>query len=185
MHAIRLTSRARAVALCAGALVFAAGAQAAGDKAAYNQTKASAKAAYDADKKSCDAMNGNAKDICVAEAKAKRTRADENAEAAWKNTPKARERAQHEVAEADYQVAKERCDDKGGNEKDVCIKEAKAAMTRVQADAKASMKGSEARKDAAEDKRDADYKVAAEKCDALSGDAKNACMASAKTRFGK
>jgi len=185
MQPIKLSTLACVVALCAGALVFASGAQAAGDKTAYNQTKASAKSTYDGDKKMCDAMAGNAKDICVAEAKAKRTRADENAEAQWKNTPKARERAQHEIAEADYQVAKERCDDKGGNDKDVCVKEAKAAMVKVQADAKASKKGSEARKDAAEDKRDADYKVAAEKCDALSGDAKGSCMSSAKARFGK
>jgi len=185
MQTIKLTSLARAVALCAGALVFTAGAQAAGDRTAYNQTKASAKAAYDGDKKMCDAMAGNAKDICVAEAKAKRTRANENAEAEWKNTPKARQRALHEIAEADYKVAKERCDDKRGNEKDVCVKEAKAAMTKVMADAKATKKGSEARMDAADDKRDANYKVAAEKCDALSGDAKSACMTSAKAKFGK
>lgn len=185
MQPIKLSTLARAVALCAGALVFASGAQAAGDKSAYNQTKASAKSTYDADKKMCDAMAGNAKDICVAESKAKRTRADETAEAQWKNTPKARERAQHEIAEADYKVAKERCDDKGGNDKDVCVKEAKASMTKVMADAKASQKGTEARMDASKDKRDADYKVAAEKCDALSGDAKSACMASAKAKFGK
>lgn len=43
----------------------------------------------------------------------------------------------------------------------------------------------EARKDAAADKLDADYKVAIEKCDALAGDAKNSCVAAAKTKFGK
>jgi hypothetical protein len=187
MTRLKLSSLAQAVAICAGALVFAGGAGAAdkGDKATYDQAKASAKAAYDADKKACDAMNGNAKDICVAEAKAKRTRVDENAEAAYKNTPKAREHAVHEIAEADYKVAKERCDDKAGNEKDVCLKEAKAAMTRAQADAKAAQKGTEARMDASKDKRDAEYKVAAEKCDAMSGDAKDACVKSAKARYGK
>jgi membrane protein involved in colicin uptake len=128
---------------------------------------------------------GNAKDICVAEAKAKSTRVDENAEAAYKNTPKAREHATHEIAEADYKVAKERCDDKAGNDKDVCVKEAKAAMTKVQADAKAAQKGTEARMDANQDKRDADYKVAAEKCDTMSGDAKSSCIANAKAHYGK
>ena len=34
-------------------------------------------------------------------------------------------------------------------------------------------------------KTDADYKVAAEKCEALAGDAKSSCMASAKAKFGK
>ena len=110
MTSFKLSSLARAVAICAGAVVFAgtAGAADKGDKGTYDQAKASAKAAYDTDKKACDAMSGNAKDICVAEAKAKRTRTDENAEAAYKNTPKAREHATHEIAEADYKVATER-----------------------------------------------------------------------------
>ena len=43
----------------------------------------------------------------------------------------------------------------------------------------------EARKDAAEDKRDADYKLATEKCDSLAGDAKAACMSAAKAKFNK
>ena len=187
MTTFKLSSLAQAVALCAGAVLFAGGATAAdkGDKGAYDQAKASAKAAYDSANKACDSLKDNAKDICVAEAKAKRTRADENAEAAYKNTPKAREHAIHEIAEADYKVAKERCDDKSGNEKDVCVKEAKAAMTRAQADAKAAQKGTEAKMDASKDKRDAEYKVAAEKCDAMSGDAKDSCVKSAKAKYGQ
>ncbi|SEB26419.1 hypothetical protein [Variovorax sp. YR216] len=38
---------------------------------------------------------------------------------------------------------------------------------------------------AADEKRDADYKVAVEKCDAMAGDAKGNCIAAAKQRFGK
>ena len=176
MIRFKLSSLAQAVAICAGAVLFVGGAGAAdtkGDKATYDQAKASAKAAYDTDKKACDSLAGNAKDICVAEAKAKRTRTDENAEAAYKNTPKAREHATHEIAEADYKVATERCDDKAGNDKDVCVKEAKAA--RVSTDAKV---------DASKDKREADYKVAAEKCDAMTGDAKSACVKAAKAKYG-
>ena len=41
-------------------------------------------------------------------------------------------------------------------------------------------KTAEARKDAAEDKRDAEYKVAVEKCDSLAGDAKDTCVRDAK-----
>jgi hypothetical protein len=53
------------------------------------------------------------------------------------------------------------------------------------ADAKLGKQIGEARKDAATDKRDADYKVAIEKCDALAGDAKSSCVASAKMSYGK
>ncbi len=38
---------------------------------------------------------------------------------------------------------------------------------------------------AAADKRDADYAVAKEKCDAFSSDAKDRCMADEKARYGK
>ncbi|MEP7303185.1 MAG: hypothetical protein ABI699_16855, partial [Caldimonas sp.] len=176
MNTRKLSSLAQAVALCTGTLLFCAGASAAGDRAPYDQAKAAAKATYATEKKACDAQSGNVKDICVAEAKARETKTEVDAEAVWKDTPKAREHAIHETAEANYKVAKERCDDKAGNDKDVCVKEAKAVMTKAQADAKATQKGSEARMDANKDKRDADYKVAAEKCDAMSGDPKSACI---------
>jgi len=185
MRTMTLSSLARAAAICCGAAMFCASASAAGDKTAYEQAKSSAKATYDADKKACDSMTGNAKDICGAEAKAKETKTEMNAEAAWKDTPKARADATHEIAEADYKVAKERCDDMAGNAKDVCIKEAKAAMTKTQADSKAMMKSTDAHMDASKDKREANYKVATEKCDALAGDPKTACMADAKTKYGK
>ena len=132
---------ARRSPLCVGALAFAGGSQAAGDKARLRTApRRRPRATYEAAKAKCDALKDNAKDICVAEAKAERTRTDEQAEAAYKNTPKAREHAVQEIAEADYKVAKERCDDKTGNDKDVCVKVAKAALTKAKADAKATQK---------------------------------------------
>jgi hypothetical protein len=184
MRTIEISAVARAVALCVGTFAFVASASAAGDKAAYNDAKASAKSTYESAKKQCDAMTGNAKDVCVAEAKAARTKTEVQAEATYKDTPKAREHAIHESAEADYKVAKERCDDKTGNDKDVCVKVAKAALVKTQADAKASLKTVDARTDASKDKLKADYKVAAEKCDAMTGDAKSACIAQAKAKYG-
>jgi len=178
-----LSRVARAAALCLSTLALAAGAQAAGDKAAYNQSKDSAKSTYETAKKACDPMSGNAKDICVAEAKAARVKTEVDAEAMYKGTPKARAHAIEETAEANYKVAKERCDDMKGNDKDVCVKEAKATMIKAKADAKATRKGTEARIDANKDKREADYKVAAEKCDAMSGDAKSSCVAAAKAKY--
>lgn len=41
------------------------------------------------------------------------------------------------------------------------------------------------RKDAATDKRDADYAVAKEKCNVFAGEAKDSCSAKAKTRYGR
>ena len=88
-------------------------------------------------------------------------------------------------AESAYAVAREKCDDQAGNAKDVCVKEAKAVEVKALADAKLGKKIGEARKEPADDKRNADYKVAAEKCDAMAGDAKASCITAAKANFGK
>lgn len=53
------------------------------------------------------------------------------------------------------------------------------------ADIKLGKKIGEAKKEASDDKTDANYQVAVEKCDALAGDAKTNCVATAKAKFGK
>jgi len=165
-------------------------------KDAYAVAKKDADAQYKVDKEGCASLSGNAKDICMAEAKGKDNAAKADAEAAYVNTPKAREAARVAHAQANYNVAIEKCDDLAGNAKDVCVKEAKAGLVKGKANAKvdrvaadttqdAAAKQAEARKDANADKRDADYKVAIEKCDALAGAAKDSCVSSAKLQYGK
>ena len=86
--------------------------------------------------------------------------------------------------------------DLAGNWKDVCVKEAKGELVKGKANAKvdrvaadmsheAVTKQAEARKDANADKREAEYKGAIEKCDALAGAAKEACVSNAKAQYGK
>jgi hypothetical protein len=154
-------------------------------KADYQATKTRIKAAYKADKAACGSQSGNAKDICVEEGKAKEKVALAELEYAYSGKAADQTKVLVAKAESSYAVAKERCDDLAGNPKDVCVKEAKAAEVKALADAKLGKEIGEARKDAAADKRDADYKVATEKCAALAGDAKAACIASAKMTFGK
>lgn len=151
----------------------------------YKAAKTRISAEEKAEKKLCDSQSGNAKDICVEEAKAKEKIA--MAELEYSHTGKQADAEKIPVAKAKamYEVAKERCDDKAGNDKDLCVKEAKATETKALADAKLSKKVGEAKSDAVTDKRDADYKVAAQKCEALAGDAKTACVADAKMKFGK
>jgi len=151
----------------------------------YSAAKSKASADYKAAKAQCDTLKDNPKDVCIAEAKAAEKKAKAEAEAQYKNTDKERRDARIEAAEADYKVAKAKCGAMKGNEKDVCIKEAKATETKAKADAKASQKVATARQDATEDKLEADYKVAKEKCDALSGAAKDQCINNAKARYKK
>lgn len=151
----------------------------------YKAAVKQAQATYKADRETCKSMKGNAQDVCVAEAKAKEKKAKAQAEADHKNDAKSRENAVVAAAEADYDVAKAKCDAHKGNQKDVCMKEAKAAETKAKANAKADRKATNAQGDAKEDKREADFNVAKEKCDAMSGDAKDRCIAQAKAKFGK
>ena len=67
----------------------------------------------------------------------------------------------------------------------MCREEAKTLHTKALAVNKLGKEVGEARSDAAQTKRDADYKLAAEKCDALAGDAKAQCVATAKSTYGK
>ena len=154
-------------------------------KADYKARKAQISDTYKADKKACGSLAGNAKDICLQEAKGKEKVA--RAEVEYQYTGKPADNQKLAVAKADavYEVAKEKCDDLAGNPKDVCVKEAKAAHVAAKADARTVKTVAATRADASDEKRDAQYKVAAEKCDALSGDAKTSCIKTAKGRYGK
>jgi hypothetical protein len=151
----------------------------------YKAGKTRISETYKADKAECQKLAGNAKDICKEEAKGKEKVA--RAELTYSYTGQAADRYHLLVtqAKAAYVVAKERCDDQAGNAKDVCVKEAKAAEKKALADAKMNQEIGEAKKDAASEKMQADYKVALEKCEALSGDTKASCVAAAKVKFGK
>lgn len=169
------------------AALWAAHAHAAGPeaKAAYVQARDAAESTYKVARARCDAIAGNPKDVCVAEAKAERVRAEEEAEAAWKNTLAAYTKARLRIASANYERDKTRCAAVTGNDNDVCVAQAKATLVAAEADARADRKSIEARAEAREDKLKAAYRVAMEKCDAFAGAAKDQCVTAAKTAYGK
>lgn len=100
-----------------------------------------------------------------------------------KKQSKAEYKAAVDKADADYKAAKAHCKELTGNDKDVCMKEAKAAEKRAKADAKATKTSEKSGAGAGADKREAEYKVAKEKCDALSGNAKDACVTESKAKY--
>jgi len=162
----------------------------------FSASKSRIMSEYKAEKTSCDSRAGNAKDICKAEVKGKEEVALAELEHSYKPSFKTQYQVNVAKGEATYEVAKQKCDDMSGNPKDVCMKEAKAALTTAKADAtvqkktaetkaQASSENKETRANAAADKRAAELKVAEEKCDALASSAKDSCMAAAKAKFGK
>jgi len=99
--------------------------------------------------------------------------------------PKADYNAGKTRISAEYKADTKACDALKDNAKDVCIEEAKAAQTKALADAKMNKQIGEAKKEATEEKMDASYELAIEKCDAMTGDAKTNCVAAAKAKYGK
>jgi hypothetical protein len=163
------------------------------NRMAYDAAIKQADADYKTAKEKCGALAGNDKDVCMKEAKGAERVAKAEATATRDGTDRARARVAKEKAEAQYDVAKEKCDALKGNDKDVCAKDAKAAYTQATSSidvGKAKQTGdakdvAEARHDVSKDRNDANYKAARERCDALSGDAKAKCAADAKTQYSK
>lgn len=203
MNKFTITAIVAAVSLACGTAAIAANMT----KEDYKDRKITVEADYKMAKAGCGSLKANAKDICMAEAKGKEHVALAELEAAYKPSQKAGYDVRVAMAEANFSVAKEKCDDLAGNKKDVCVKEARAAHVAAKADATAQLKTADANitaneksvkarntanaeiavanKDAGADKRDADYAVAIEKCDSFAGGAKDNCVKDAKTRFGK
>ena len=154
-------------------------------KTAYERARDTAAANYKTARARCDSLSGNPHDVCEAEAKAERVRTEEEAGAAYKNTLKAYTQARMRIADANHARDKARCGALAGNDRDVCIKQAKATLVAAQADATADRKMIEARSNAREDKLTAEYRVALQKCDAFAGAAKDQCVQAAKTAYGK
>ncbi len=118
-------------------------------KAEHDAQKDRIEADYKASRESCESMQENAKDICRAEAKGKQKVARAQLEAQYKPSARNEQRVKEAQADATYNVAKEKCDDMTGNNKDVCMKEAKAAHTSAKASAKVTRAASNGRSAAA------------------------------------
>lgn len=157
-------------------------------KEEYKASKDRIEAEYKAAKDRCDAMSGNTKDVCQKEAKGNEKIAKAELDARNEPSDKSRRKALETKADAQYEIAKEKCDDLSGNAKDVCVKDAKAVEQRAKADIKAGMAGSTGASvsaEASQDAKDAQYAAAKERCESMSGDAKDRCIADVKARYGK
>ncbi|MBC7437351.1 MAG: hypothetical protein H7332_14950 [Bdellovibrionales bacterium] len=104
-------------------------------KHSYKVNEVKADAAYKTAKEKCDDLAGNAKDVCVKDAKAVHVKAkadakvtkvsNETSMAKSDKVAEARKDGTKDVNEANYKAAKERCDTLAGDVKDRCVQEAK------------------------------------------------------------
>ena len=124
--------------LVAGLMAASAGfAQDKMNKEDYKAAKDKISADYKAAKELCKPMKDNAQDVCEKEAKAKEKIA--MAELDFNRSGKDTDRAKlaKVKADADYDVAKEKCEDQKGSAQHQCKKEAKAAYEAAKGMAKA------------------------------------------------
>jgi len=142
------------------------------ESAYYKDEIAKASAQYDVDKKRCDALKGNDRDVCLERASANLKIAEADLKAYEKNTTAASLKAEHEKVKQLYKVDKEKCDDYKGNTKDVCVAQADSLKKRREGNLKAQ-----------EARLEGDYKVAVEKCETYSGDKRSACKDEAKRAY--
>ena len=164
------------------------------DPATYRNATEKAATDYKAAVAKCDAMSGNGKDVCQAEARLARTQAEAKVLSQYNTSPASRDKARTNLAEAEYSLAKARCDARSGADKDDCMNNAKSVRTAALADAKGDQKlagptaaGASAAGATASgglvagtDTRDPAKAAAVDKCAQTGGDSKTGCLVETK-----
>jgi osmotically-inducible protein OsmY len=178
--------------LIATLLAAAAGASYAAPTAALNHDPATYRlitqqvnADYQVAVTKCDSKPGNDKNVCLAEAKLARTHAEAKALSQYNSSPAGQARVRTVVADAEYGVAKAKCDGKSGADKDSCMNEAKSVHTAALADAKAdhpsaSAIGSSAAGNLVSGTDNPAKAAAVDKCAQLGADANTGCVVETK-----
>lgn len=111
----------------AGATIAAAPAFAQSDAAGYRAAMQKIEKEHDVAKDKCDALTKE--DVCEEQADVARAKAELAAAQKYDNTPDRLNAAHRKLAEAEYELAEEKCDAMKGNQKDGCMNTAKSVRT--------------------------------------------------------
>jgi hyperosmotically inducible protein len=168
------------------------------DVATYRNLTQKAGAAYTAAVAKCEGMKSNDQDVCMAEARLSRTRAEAEALSRYNTSPTSQTKVRTELANAEYNLAKARCEGKTGADKDDCLNNAKSVHMAALADAKSGRPATESGANASgqstsgaiaagagtglittTDTRDPAKAAAVDKC-AQAGDAQTGCLVQTK-----
>jgi hypothetical protein len=180
---LRRAFRTGLISAACGAAAFAFGVPVTQDE--YRAARARIESEYKDMSAACERLPGNARDVCRTVARGKSRVA--RAELEYNRSGQSKDAIQLATTKADaaYDVARERCDDRDGSARSGCLAEARTLHEKALVDARLEARVQGARRDAAEDKRNADFNLAKERCEALAGDDRSACMTAARARFGK
>jgi len=106
------------------------------NNASYQAMSDKAQADYKLANAQCDASSGNAKTQCQESARVDLARAGADAVSLYKNTPSALGGARLDLANAEYGLAKAKCDAIAGSSRTLCLNDAKTTHTTALADAR-------------------------------------------------
>lgn len=169
----------------------AASAPAAMTRQSYKTARARIDTQYKVDGAACKRVQGKARDLCTVQAKGRREVAQAELEAQYKPSPEAERKAMDAKADADFAVAKAKCDPLKGNAKDACEQQAKvqrdAAHRLAVVQKVEKLNAQKDRKEAKAPKQETPaQRFAAQKawCE-IQGAERDPCIAELKRRFGK
>jgi hypothetical protein len=147
MTVMKMAVVAAALSLAYAGPMFAADKGETMPKDQYKSEKQRIEKEAKAAKDKCKDMKGNAKDICMAEAKGQEKVAKAELELKNKDTPKNRYDVAAAKADMEHDIAREKCDEMKGKEKEACQKDAKNARDSAKKQAKAERESTEGKKD--------------------------------------
>ena len=122
----------------------------------------------------CEKFSGDAKSLCRTEANVNRTKAVAGAKAENLGTEEALIQAERDNVDADWGLAKEKCNTYGGDTKDKCVAEARSARDAAYAEI-----------DNNADKLQAQWKGAVAACMEKAGTYRSTCLAEARAKYGR
>ena len=168
------------------------------DEAGYGAAKAQIGADYKDHRHRCKDLKANARDVCLKEARGRKKIALADLHARYAPSDRATYLAQVARADVAYAVAQEKCEDRAGQARAVCKKDAKALHVRALEDAEVARIEARmadtpaardtavavARKKAATERRARDYEAARERCKAMQANARAQCLTDARRVYG-
>ena len=169
------------------------------DRGAYQSAEKSIEARVKAEQAHCERWSGDAKDVCQKDAQGREKIAKAELEAYRQPSASTDFKVREAYAETNLEVSKKSCDGLHDRARKICVEDAQAEHSRAMGHAKIAQeaqrydnkpgerraKVAEARREAAKDRRQAEFKAVEARCEWLHDHAKEHCIADAKRAFGQ
>ena len=152
-------------------------------KPEFEKAKDGIKTTFEGERRACSRLAANTRETCVDRLRGEERIALAQLQLNYTGTADDEFALYQAQYEARYDVDRQRCAELAGKDKDICIQQAKTERDKAKADARMARRINEAVAEDTRARMKADYELAREKCDVLSGDARGVCIDTAKARL--